>query len=201
LKVLKMKSLNIHVAFRLALAVVISVAVGAGCGPKRPPVVTGPGDAQSPSTTETSETTWKAPSGQTDMGPDVQSVPDGGIMAGREFGLSPESGPLADVHFDYDSAVLTAAAQEILAQHAAWLRNNAGTQVVLEGHTDERGTVEYNLALGEQRARAVYDYLTRAGLPGTRLSTISLGKERPLEPGHDESSWAKNRRVHFAVTR
>ena len=72
---------------------------------------------------------------------------------------------------------------------------------MVEGHCDERGTVEYNLALGDKRARAVRDHLASLGVPEGRLSAISLGKERPKDPGHDEAAWAKNRRAHFAVSR
>jgi peptidoglycan-associated lipoprotein len=72
---------------------------------------------------------------------------------------------------------------------------------MIEGHCDERGTVEYNLALGDKRARAVRDFLVSAGVPEGRLSAISLGKERPKDPGHDEAAWAQNRRAHFAVSR
>jgi peptidoglycan-associated lipoprotein len=111
-----------------------------------------------------------------------------------------EASPLADVRFELDSAALTAQAQAQLQQHAAWLQAHPRAQVAVQGHCDERGTVEYNLALGEQRARAVYDYLTNLGVARARLSTVSFGKERPLDEGHSEEAWAKNRRVHFAVT-
>jgi peptidoglycan-associated lipoprotein len=135
-----------------------------------------------------------------DSGPDVRPVGDDGLrgtdLAGSESG---EGGPLADIRFEYDSSALTAAAQQTLASHAAWLRDRSLQPVVLEGHCDERGTVEYNLALGEQRARAVYDYLIGLGVPASQMQTVTFGKERPLETGHAEEAWAKNRRVHFAV--
>jgi peptidoglycan-associated lipoprotein len=99
-----------------------------------------------------------------------------------------------------DSAALSAEATDLLQRHALWLKDHPGTRVTIEGHCDERGTAEYNFALGEQRARAVYDYLTSVGVQGTRLSTVSFGKERPLDPGQNEMAWAKNRRVHFAIS-
>jgi peptidoglycan-associated lipoprotein len=88
-----------------------------------------------------------------------------------------------------------------LEKHALWLQNQRDVRLRLEGHCDERGTVDYNLALGEQRAQAARDYLLSLGVAPERLATVSYGKERPLDPGHEESAWARNRRVHFAVQR
>jgi peptidoglycan-associated lipoprotein len=82
----------------------------------------------------------------------------------------------------------------------AWLKANARAKITLEGHCDERGTAEYNLALGERRAKAVKDYLIAAGIPADRVSTISYGKERPFVLGHDESAWKWNRRGHFVIS-
>jgi peptidoglycan-associated lipoprotein len=77
------------------------------------------------------------------------------------------------------------------------MEKNSSTNVVVEGHCDERGSVEYNLALGERRAKAAKEFLVSYGIPANRLTTISYGKERPFDPGHDENSWAQNRRAHF----
>jgi len=104
-----------------------------------------------------------------------------------------------DVTFDYDKADLTSAARAILERKAAWLQHNPNTNAAIEGHCDERGTVEYNIALGERRAKAAMNYLVDLGIKASRLSTVSYGKERPLDPGHDEAAWAKNRRAHFVV--
>lgn len=105
---------------------------------------------------------------------------------------------LDDVHFDFDSSSLSSNAQETLKTNAKWLVDNAkGTQV--EGHCDERGTNEYNLALGERRARAAYDYLKTLGVSKDKMSTISYGEELPLDAGHNEAAWSKNRRAHFTV--
>jgi peptidoglycan-associated lipoprotein len=112
-----------------------------------------------------------------------------------------EKGPLADVFFDFDSASLTDAARATLEKHAAWLQTHREAYVLIEGHCDERGTVKYNLALGDKRAQTVRDYLVSLGVPAARLATVSLGKERPLDPGHDEAAWARNRRAHFALRR
>ncbi len=106
---------------------------------------------------------------------------------------------IADAYFDYDSAELSSAAQTTLDADAKVLTDNASTQVSIEGHCDERGTVEYNLALGDQRAKAAKDYLVRFGVSAGRIQTISYGEERPFATGSDESAWAQNRRAHFVV--
>ncbi len=109
--------------------------------------------------------------------------------------------PVKDVFFDYDKALLTDDTKRILNENLAWLKANPRGQITVEGHCDERGTAEYNLALGDRRAKAVRDYLVAAGLAGDRIRTISYGKERPFVPGHDESAWRWNRRGHFALAR
>ena len=103
------------------------------------------------------------------------------------------------IYFAFDSAALSAMAQDTLKRKAAWLRDNAGVAVTIEGHCDERGTNEYNLALGERRADSARAYLVDLGISASRLSTISYGEERPLDPGHDEEAWAKNRRGQFQL--
>jgi peptidoglycan-associated lipoprotein len=108
--------------------------------------------------------------------------------------------PLADIRFDFDSAVLLEAGQATLDHHADWLKRYPSVTLLVEGHCDERGTVEYNLALGERRATVAYNYLMSLGIPATRLKTISYGKEFPLDPGHTEEAWARNRRAHFQIT-
>jgi peptidoglycan-associated lipoprotein len=104
-----------------------------------------------------------------------------------------------DIHFEFDSAKLTWEAQEILKQKADWLLAHPRTEVIIEGHCDERGTNAYNLALGERRAESVKQYLVELGIRPNRLSTISYGEEKPLDPGHNEEAWAKNRRAHFVI--
>jgi len=105
-----------------------------------------------------------------------------------------------DIHFDYDKSVLRAKDREILKRHAEWLKKNNSSNVVIEGHCDERGTTEYNLALGERRATEAMNYLVGLGIAKERIKTISYGEERPLDPGHNEAAWAKNRRDHFVVS-
>jgi len=104
-----------------------------------------------------------------------------------------------NVLFDFDRSTLTPAAREILKGKAAWLRANPNAAVTIEGHCDERGTTEYNLALGDRRAKAAKDFLVDMGIAASRLSTISYGEEKPLVQGSDEAAWAQNRRAQFVI--
>src|SRR5215510_11559234 len=110
-----------------------------------------------------------------------------------------ESGPLQDIHFNYDSFELSSEARDILRSNANWLQSNMQVKVEIEGHCDDRGTVEYNLALGAKRAKAARDYLVSLGISPERMSTISYGEELPLCHDSNESCWQQNRRVHFLV--
>lgn len=103
------------------------------------------------------------------------------------------------VYFAYNSSALTPRARDILNRKAEWLRNNPNVSAIIEGHCDDRGTNEYNLALGEKRAESVKTYIIRLGIPGSRLTTISYGEERPVAFGSNESAWAKNRRAQFVI--
>lgn len=103
------------------------------------------------------------------------------------------------VNFDFDKYNLSAEARYTLQQQAAWLAANEGVNITIEGHCDERGTREYNLALGERRAQATADYLMVLGVSKDRISTVSYGKERPEDPGSNETAWAKNRRAVSVV--
>ena len=106
-----------------------------------------------------------------------------------------------NIHFDFDRYNLKPESMEILAKHAAVLKANPNVKIVIEGHCDERGTIEYNLALGEKRAGAARDYMLRMGITSQRMSIVSYGKERPLDTRHTAEAWAKNRRAVFAVVR
>ena len=104
-----------------------------------------------------------------------------------------------DIYFEFDSAALLAEAQAILKKKAEWLRNNSDATATIEGHCDDRGTNEYNLALGDTRAASAKTFLMDLGIAGARLSCISYGEERPVDPGQNEEAWAKNRRGHFII--
>ncbi|MDE3154293.1 MAG: peptidoglycan-associated lipoprotein Pal [Acidobacteriota bacterium] len=108
--------------------------------------------------------------------------------------------PFKDAFFDFDSAELSADARAALQQDADLLKKYPTWKITIEGHCDERGTAEYNLALGERRAGAAQAYLVSLGIAADRIRTVSYGKEFPFDPGHDEAAWAKNRRAHFVLT-
>jgi peptidoglycan-associated lipoprotein len=105
---------------------------------------------------------------------------------------------LKDIHFDYDKYNITDEASDILAANGEYIMNHGDVRIMIEGHCDERGTEEYNLALGEKRALAARDYLVRFGIDKSRISIISYGEEKPEDLGGTEEAWAKNRRDHFA---
>jgi len=132
--------------------------------------------------------------------PPTESTPpsttDNGAIPPPPAETTSERLALEDAFFDFDDFSLRQDAKSALEKDGKYLEKNSATKVVIEGHCDERGSVEYNLALGEKRARAAKEYLVSYGIPGGRLTTISYGKERPFDSGHDESAWAKNRRAH-----
>jgi len=124
----------------------------------------------------------------------------GGSLDQFKKGLGPsEGGPLQDVHFDYDRYDLRSEDRATLQQNSEWLKEHAGAKVEVEGHCDSRGTVEYNLALGAKRAKAVKDYLVSLGIAADRMSTISYGEELPLCHEENEACWSRNRRAHSVV--
>ncbi|HCD37013.1 peptidoglycan-associated lipoprotein Pal [Chlorobium phaeovibrioides] len=110
-----------------------------------------------------------------------------------------QTGPLGDVFYEFDSSELSADAEDQLKQNAAWMGANAAAATLVEGHCDERGTSEYNIALGERRAGNAKEYMVRLGVPAASIETMSYGEEKPFAPGHDESAWSKNRRAHFVL--
>lgn len=175
----------------LTFLLIASAGLGA-CGKKTPPAPPAPPPPVAPATPP------PAPPPST---PDVTPQLD---EYGRIKQMSVEEierlGLLADVRFDYDSADLRDGDRAILTKNADVLKRYDFLKVSVEGHCDERGSIEYNLALGERRAKAAYDYLVSLGVPSARLRSISYGKEVPLCNESNESCWARNRRAHLAVT-
>jgi peptidoglycan-associated lipoprotein len=129
----------------------------------------------------------------------AEPVREEAISSGSLDDLNRNS-PLRPVFFELDSSDLSTAGQRVLDGNAAVLKQHAAWTITIEGHCDERGSAEYNLALGERRALSARAYLISLGLPADRLRTVSYGKEFPFDPGHDESAYAKNRRAHFVIT-
>lgn len=104
------------------------------------------------------------------------------------------------VYFDFDRYNIRPDGAAVIQSKAAFMSEYSGIRSEIQGHCDERGTEVYNMALGDRRARATYNYITSLGIDGNRLSTVSYGKERPLDPGHNEAAWARNRRAQFVIT-
>ncbi len=121
------------------------------------------------------------------------------LQQGRSS-ATPSSSPLKDIYFDFDSAAIRADAREILKANAEWMKSNPSARVEVEGHCDERGTNEYNLALGAKRAQSARDYLVSLGIGPNRLSTISFGEEIPVCAEKTEGCWQKNRRSRFVIS-
>jgi peptidoglycan-associated lipoprotein len=183
-----------------ALCALAVLALAWGCPGKRPSALATAPAGEAPAAPD--DSAGRLPAETLPEGPDVRPM-EGEGAAGSDIpggGLPGEGGPLADIRFDYDSAAVSDEARSLLEKHALWLQGERRARVTIEGHCDERGTVEYNLALGEQRARAARDYLVSLGVAAARLRVVSYGKERPLDPGGDEAAWARNRRARFAVT-
>jgi peptidoglycan-associated lipoprotein len=178
----------------LVLLAVAGLLAACG-GHKRPPVLSGTPSTAAPSVPP------RAPE-PVDTRPDVDRLSNDSALGSDTLApadANTEGGPLEDIRFEYDSSALGDAARQTLSQHASWLKAHANAAVTVEGHCDERGTVDYNLALGEQRARAAKEYLVGLGVAAGRLRTVSFGKEKPLDPASNEAAWAKNRRAHFVV--
>jgi len=136
--------------------------------------------------------------------PFVQKAPDSVKISAEELRAREKAAAIKvltneDVYFNYDSAALNPAAQEILKKKVAYLEKYSDLSITIEGHCDERGTNEYNLALGERRAESAKNFLVDIGLAASRFKTISFGEENPVATGNDEEAWAKNRRAHFVV--
>ena len=107
--------------------------------------------------------------------------------------------PIQMIHFDFDKFFIRDDAKPVLEANSVWLKKWTSVKVLIEGHCDERGTEEYNLALGEKRARSTFDYLVSLGISQDRLKIISYGKSQPIDPGHNEISWERNRRAQFTI--
>src|SRR5712664_3438314 len=186
---------------RPTVAVLIAVAAmtAAACHKKAPPVAR---PAPPPTTTATTAPSRPPTPPEPVAEPTVvppEPVRDDAISSASLDDLN-KSSPLKPVYFELDSSDLSPVSQKALDENATLLKRYASWAVTVEGHCDERGTAEYNLALGERRAITARAYLVSLGIPADRLRTVSYGKEFPFDPGHDEAAFAKNRRAHFVIT-
>jgi peptidoglycan-associated lipoprotein len=182
-------------------AVSVALAATVACGKKTPPVARPMPPPPPPSSNPTSPSRPPAPPESVREPVSVPSEPvrEDAISSASLDDLNKNS-PIKPVYFELDSSELSAANQKILDEDAALLKRYTSWAVTIEGHCDERGTAEYNLALGERRALAARTYLVSLGIAADRLRTVSYGKEFPFDPGHDEAAFAKNRRAHFVIT-
>lgn len=124
-------------------------------------------------------------------------VADGGALGEGNVPIAQPGNELPDVHFDFDSSALSEGTRASLGESSRYLLDNPEKKVIVEGHCDERGTAEYNYALGQRRAQSVYDYLRSLGVKGEQMDTVSYGEDVPLNPASNEEAWAMNRRAHF----
>jgi peptidoglycan-associated lipoprotein len=182
------------------LIVIVSIVAGAACATKKKsvarPLPPPPPPPAAPAPTAVPRPPEPA---REPVGVPAEPVRDDAIRSASLDELNRNS-PLRPVFFEYDSSEITTEGRSVLDSNATVLKGNAGWTITIEGHCDERGTAEYNLALGERRAVAARAYLLSLGIPADRLRTVSYGKEFPFDPGHDESAYAKNRRAHFVIT-
>ena len=184
-----------------ALVVLVAATfVAVACGGKKPPVArpTPPPIAANVPTTPPRPPSPPQPAVEPTTVP-PEPVRDDAIASASLDDLNRNS-PLKPVFFALDSSEIDPAGKAVLDANAPLLKRYPGWTVTIEGHCDERGTAEYNLALGERRAVAARTYLVSLGIPADRLRTVSYGKEFPFDPGHDDAAWSKNRRAHFVIT-
>jgi len=182
----------------LVIGLVLLLTVTGGC--KKKAAQTAP---ETPDATETAQPAEPStPPAETEP---VELEPDFPAERGFDEGqaevaeIDDPRGVLERIYFDFDKSDLSDTARMTLRRNADWLKNNPSFRVIVEGHCDERGTIEYNLALGQRRANAVREYLVSLDVPANRLRIVSFGEERPAQLGHDDSAWSMNRRAEFVV--
>ena len=189
-------------AARAVLVVLVVLAIGVtACGKKKPPVaraIPPPAAAPAPSGSVSRVPAPPEPVAEPTIVPPEPLRED--TIASASLDDINRNSPLKPVFFEYDSSELEGDARGILDANALVLKKYPSWTITIEGHCDERGTAEYNLALGERRAVASRAYLVSLGISADRLRTVSYGKEFPFEPGHDENAYVKNRRAHFVIT-
>jgi peptidoglycan-associated lipoprotein len=194
-----------RVAASLSLLAITAALLAGACGGNPPPVAKLPPEPPDTATATgaTAVNTAKPPAPPEPVREPVPVPPepirDPSVSSASRDDLNRNS-PLKPVFFELDQSAITATGQAALQDNATLMKQNATWVVTIEGHCDERGSAEYNLALGERRALTVRAYLVSLGIPAERLRTVSYGKEFPFDPGHDEAAMAKNRRAHFVIT-
>ena len=189
--------MSTHTSARFAL--VATMFLAAACSSKKAPVLE-PSTAPAAEEAAPAQAPRPAPAPRTEVVTPVPAPLREETVTSTSLDDLNRNSPLKTVFFALDSNEIDPAGKTVLDANAALLKQNATWIVTIEGHCDERGTAEYNLALGDRRAIAAVTYLRSLGIPADRLKTVSYGKEFPFDPGHDEGAWSKNRRAHFVIT-
>jgi peptidoglycan-associated lipoprotein len=182
------------------MIVAVALVSASACAKKKPPVAR----PTTPPPAAASSTTGARPPSPPEPVREPEPIPAEPIasdpLSATDIDTINRNSPFQPVFYLFDQAEIDTTGQQALNGNAELMKKYSTWIVTIEGHSDERGTAEYNLALGERRAMAARNYLVSLGIPAERLRTVTYGKEFPFEPGHDEGSWSKNRRAHFVVT-
>jgi peptidoglycan-associated lipoprotein len=181
------------------IVVLVSISLSAACGGKKPPVAKPTTPPPPPPSTTAKPPEPPEPVPESAPIPREPTISDDSL-ASKDLDVINKNSPFQPVFFALDSSEVDQAGQQALNANAEILQKYQSWTITIEGHCDERGTAEYNLALGERRALAAKTYLVSLGVPADRLRTVSYGKEFPFDPGHNEEAWSRNRRAHFVVT-
>lgn len=191
-------------SFAITLAL-LALVLAPACHKKTPPVVA-PSVDTSPAVppippTVTTATAQTVPTETDFVSPKTETVATEVLPndIGELNRVAQARGYIQDAFFEYNDSTLTSDAQTALTSSATWLKKNPQYNLLIEGHCDERGTEQYNLALGDRRANQAKEYLVTLGIDTGRIRTVSYGEERPFDPGHDDAAWAKNRRDHLVL--
>ena len=184
----------------MVLAVMMTVMVGA-CGKKPAPVARPmPPPTENPTTAGGPGKPPPPPTPVVEPPVVMPPMPREDAISGKSLDDLNRESPLKPLFFALDSADVGEEGQKVLVDNAAIMKKFPAWSVTIEGHCDERGTAEYNLALGERRALAAKNYLVSLGIPADKVKVVSYGKEFPFDPGHEDAAWSKNRRAHFVIT-
>jgi peptidoglycan-associated lipoprotein len=183
----------------LFVAALMALMVVSACGKKKPPVAR-PTTPPAPSSSSPGGRPPAPPEPVNEAVPVPAEPIASDTLSATDIDTINKNSPFQPVFFALDQDEIDTTGQQTLNHNAELMKKYSTWIITIEGHADERGTAEYNLALGERRALAARNYLVSLGIPADRLRTVSYGKEFPFEPGHDEASWSKNRRAHFVVT-
>jgi peptidoglycan-associated lipoprotein len=183
------------------VVLIFGLTIFTGCAEKKSVVTNSAAQEQDAASAQTAAKTTETSNLSNATNPnDVTSTNNRAQSASVETTATPEAS-VRDIKFDFDSSIILPDAREILKVNADFLLKNRISSIVIEGHCDERGTAEYNMALGQRRAQETKKYLVNLGIKESTIRTISYGEERPLDPGNTEEAWAKNRRAHFLISR